>query len=198
MKWSGGSPAGFTWRSPAVALSWRWWRPSSSSSPCGACVTPQRPSRNARSVFVMSPSWRPTGSGRPMTIPRSPTCPTGSHRQPALPRRTSSDTRPGTCPVLLSLAFGVMEHAARASGEREGRFREVVELAADWIWETDDHAQITYLSDRVTQTTCFAKEDIFGHTPWDLPGVTFVGDWAEYRAAVERRERFEDFELNLS
>lgn len=100
--------------------------------------------------------------------------------------------------VFFFIALRRMRHAAEAIAEREERFRDVAELAADWIWETDDHSQITYLSDRVTQATGFAKEDIFGHTPWDLPGVTFVGDWAEYRAAVERRERFEDFELNLS
>jgi len=47
-------------------------------------------------------------------------------------------------------ALGISEARLKAS---ETRFRDIAEAASDWLWETDEHTALVYLSERFEQVT---------------------------------------------
>ena len=58
---------------------------------------------------------------------------------------------------LLDVSYARLAASRSALAESEERFRDVAEAASDWIWETDDQARLTFLSNRFRQIT--------GHEP---------------------------------
>ena len=50
--------------------------------------------------------------------------------------------------------------------ESEQRFRQVAEMAGDWLWEQDQHGRYTYSSNAV--------EDVLGMTPEEVIGKTYL------------------------
>ena len=81
---------------------------------------------------------------------------------------------------------------------REERFRDIAEVAADWIWETDAAFRFTYLSDRLEEVTGLPKEDFLGKRRWDLQTEPCPAGWAAHVASLERREAIENFEYSVS
>jgi len=55
---------------------------------------------------------------------------------------------------------------ARLASER--RFRDVASVSADWIWEVDENAVYTYVSDSVRTMLGYDPEDLIGKTPFDF------------------------------
>ncbi|MGE7993751.1 bifunctional diguanylate cyclase/phosphodiesterase [Pseudomonas sp. NPDC089554] len=55
-----------------------------------------------------------------------------------------------------------LQHSNRALEASEQRFRAVAEAASDWIWETDRHQHLTYLSQRFAKVTGYRVEDWLG------------------------------------
>ncbi|CJL64224.1 CHASE4 domain [Streptococcus pneumoniae] len=58
---------------------------------------------------------------------------------------------------LLDVSYARLASSRSALAESEERFRDVAEAASDWIWETDEQARLTFLSNRFRQIT--------GHEP---------------------------------
>ena len=56
------------------------------------------------------------------------------------------------------------KQAVAALGEGEKRFRDIAEVASDWFWETDENLRFSYFSDRFTEMTGVAQEDLLGKT----------------------------------
>ena len=52
--------------------------------------------------------------------------------------------------------------------ESEERFRSLVEISSDWIWEIDENAVYTYVSPKVTELLGYEAEEILGKTPFDF------------------------------
>ncbi|MFM9873826.1 MAG: PAS domain S-box protein [Fimbriimonadaceae bacterium] len=52
--------------------------------------------------------------------------------------------------------------------ESEARFRDVVESAGEYIWETDADMRFTYVSPKVTDVLGYFPEEILGHSPLDF------------------------------
>ncbi len=52
--------------------------------------------------------------------------------------------------------------------ESEARFRDVVESAGEYIWETDADMRFTYVSPKVTDVLGFSPDEILGHSPLDF------------------------------
>jgi hypothetical protein len=48
------------------------------------------------------------------------------------------------------------------------RFRDLVEVTADWIWEVDEQARYTYASPNVFDLLGYRPEEVLGKTPFDL------------------------------
>ncbi len=48
------------------------------------------------------------------------------------------------------------------------RYREIVDLTNDWIWEINDKWQYTYVSNKVKDITGYSPEEMIGKTPFDF------------------------------
>ena len=55
-----------------------------------------------------------------------------------------------------------LQHSNQALEASEQRFRAVAEAASDWIWETDRHHRLTYLSQRFATVTGYRVEQWLG------------------------------------
>jgi diguanylate cyclase (GGDEF)-like protein/PAS domain S-box-containing protein len=64
----------------------------------------------------------------------------------------------------ISASFSHLALSNLALEASEDRFRNVAEAASDWIWETDAHYRITYLSGRFAEVTGFASEQWLGES----------------------------------
>jgi len=86
----------------------------------------------------------------------------------------------------------------RLPGLRQSRLSTMLDLSADWYWETDKLHRFTKLVSSPRYGGDFARTAI-GHTRWELPGVdpSHPG-WRELRAIMDRRERFDDFTYSSS
>ena len=86
--------------------------------------------------------------------------------------------------------------AAAAFRPREPRLPTVLQLAADWYWETDAAHVLTRreLSPRYGRT----RELLTGVRPWEMAGAD-AGQphWRAQRERMERHERFQDFAATL-
>ncbi len=62
----------------------------------------------------------------------------------------------------IGLTLAHLQHSNLALEASEQRFRAVAESASDWIWETDRHHRLTYLSQRFASVTGYPVEDWLG------------------------------------
>jgi sigma-B regulation protein RsbU (phosphoserine phosphatase) len=60
------------------------------------------------------------------------------------------------------------KRAKEALAESEQRFRQVADMAGEWLWEQDPQGRYTYSSGAVEKILGFAPEDILGKTYLDL------------------------------
>jgi len=63
-----------------------------------------------------------------------------------------------------------LEHEVEERRMAEQRFRNVVELSVDWIWESDAELRYTYMSDRVEQVTGLKVSDYIGRSRIEMFG----------------------------
>ncbi len=83
------------------------------------------------------------------------------------------------------------ENALKSS---EQRFRDIAEIAGDWIWETDEDGRYTYFSDQMAKVTGLKAEDILGKTRKDLPWADDNDpEWWQLDETISAREPFRDF-----
>jgi len=72
----------------------------------------------------------------------------------------------------LQVGINTMSEDLERSGRRlrasEEKFRSLVEVTSDWIWEVDDQARYTYASPRCRTLLGFEPEEIVGKTPFDF------------------------------
>ena len=62
----------------------------------------------------------------------------------------------------IDLTLADLQQSNQALEASEQRFRAVAESASDWIWETDRHHRLTYLSQRFASVTGYPVEDWLG------------------------------------
>ena len=84
--------------------------------------------------------------------------------------------------------------ADREIRDREERFRDVAEMAADWIWETDAELRYSYLSDRVEEVAGTRKCDFLGKARADILEVEDPTAWSRHMEDLHARRPFRDFE----
>ncbi|MBU4199573.1 MAG: PAS domain S-box protein [Verrucomicrobia bacterium] len=81
----------------------------------------------------------------------------------------------------------------------EQRYREMVEIISDWVWEIDQHSVFTAASPRVYDILGYRPEEIIGKTPFDLMPPGEAGRVkAQFEDLMSRRESFRHLEnVNL-
>jgi PAS domain S-box-containing protein len=52
--------------------------------------------------------------------------------------------------------------------ESEERFRSLVELTSDWIWQVNENGVYTYVSPKVKDILGYEPDEVLGKTPFDL------------------------------
>src|SRR5512132_897173 len=84
--------------------------------------------------------------------------------------------------------------AERQLRESERRFRDFVESASDWFWETDRDLCYSYVSERYQDATGLSPESRLGRRRGDfrLEGPD-DGDWSSHLADLTARRPFRDF-----
>jgi len=85
------------------------------------------------------------------------------------------------------------KEAGAALKESEKRFRDIVWVSADWIWEVDAGGRYTYASESVKDLLGYAPEEVIGKTPFDFmqpEEAARVG--AIFAETTARREPFRD------
>jgi PAS domain S-box-containing protein len=105
----------------------------------------------------------------------------------------------GLALAALVLALGYRTHrrlsaAQQAIRDREVRFRDVADMAADWIWETDADLRFTYLSDRVEQVVGAPTRALLGKTRSDIAIVEQTEHWRSHLNDLNARRAFQGFE----
>ena len=82
--------------------------------------------------------------------------------------------------------------------ESERRYRDLAEIGADWIWETDDRFRFTGLSEPAGEPG-LNLEGFIGKTRWEIADGDPANDpvWARHKADLEAHRSFRDFRYSL-
>lgn len=82
--------------------------------------------------------------------------------------------------------------------ESEKRFRDIVDITADWIWEIDLNGSYTFVSGQVKELLGYEPEELLGRTPFDLmPPDEAKRVRAEFKTVLSRRDMVLDY-LNIN
>jgi len=116
----------------------------------------------------------------------------------------SPDTPEARCQDLVELIadWVSIEHqrleAEEALTNSEARLRDFIEASSDWSWETDADYRFTFISERMTEITGEAVENLLGKSLWDLSGINLDNDsWRAHQADVSDRAPFRDFRYSF-
>lgn len=95
---------------------------------------------------------------------------------------------------VVTLEITARKDAEEALRQSEARFRDVAEIASDWIWETDADYRITYVSSGVKEFE--PPKNVIGHIRGQgAPDLDLAGDhWKAHSADIAARRPFENFE----
>lgn len=86
--------------------------------------------------------------------------------------------------------------AYEALRESVARHQALIELAADWFWQTDEHFRFVNLGVAAEWPAALpAMGSMLGRTRWEVPGFVMPGGWEAHRAQLERHEPYRDVEM---
>ncbi|WP_136513655.1 PAS domain-containing protein [Geomonas edaphica] len=68
--------------------------------------------------------------------------------------------------VLLDITK--QKQAEEALRESEQRFKSLVEVTSDWVWEVNEKGEYSYVSPKVYDLLGYGPEEVLGKTPFDL------------------------------
>ncbi|MBT5811657.1 MAG: PAS domain S-box protein, partial [Rhodospirillaceae bacterium] len=89
--------------------------------------------------------------------------------------------------------------ADRLLGESEARFRDIAEVAGDWIWETDSSLRYTFFSPRFFELFPFEADSIIGKTRAEYTGANRDDKhWRDHLDDLENRKPFRGFEYSFA
>ncbi|MEG8203231.1 EAL domain-containing protein [Pseudomonas sp. 5FOS] len=90
----------------------------------------------------------------------------------------------------IDLTLAHLQQSNQALEASEQRFRAVAESASDWIWETDRHQRLTYLSQRFVNVTGYPVDDWLGQPLNQLLAcdTTPLSPWLDALAAADPQQ----------
>lgn len=78
--------------------------------------------------------------------------------------------------------------------QRAERSQDIIRIAGEWIWETDEHHRYTYHSDNGA-SRLFSSSQLIGRARWEFPGVdTELTQFDTMKEVFDSHEPFRDFE----
>jgi PAS domain S-box-containing protein len=93
--------------------------------------------------------------------------------------------------IVATEARSTYEAKMKASEER---FRDVAEIAGDWIWEMDENLRFTYLSPRFFEIFPVVPANIIGKTRQEFAGRELdEPHWLRHYSDLAERRSFRDF-----
>ncbi len=91
------------------------------------------------------------------------------------------------------------KNATAAIRASEERFRDVAEVASDWIWETDADLRFSYLSDRFAEVAGLDPGEVLGKTRSELASADPKDEsWQSHLSDLSLRKPFRDFRYAVS
>lgn len=86
--------------------------------------------------------------------------------------------------------------------DSEERYRDVTEATSDWLWETNENDEFTFVSDRCYEITNLSPEDVIGkkRSTFVLENAKVDGSndvWERHLDHINNREKFRDFIYSL-
>lgn len=94
--------------------------------------------------------------------------------------------------IFTDATQSVESTAALAQSER--RFRDIIDIASDWVWETNATGQITFVSDRFVEISGIPTDQLVGRTrrelpfyDWDDPGLQAIEEDLRERRPIHGR-----------
>jgi PAS domain S-box-containing protein len=96
----------------------------------------------------------------------------------------------------LAKQFLRLEERSSALAWSEDRFRGFAMTSSDWLWETDEHHRISYMSEGVSTTGFGIKpRDLVGRTRMEIAADagSELDRWKEHYDLLQRHEPFRDF-----
>lgn len=101
--------------------------------------------------------------------------------------------------LLMGPLFNSIHRTQDELSKSEKRFRDVVEVAGDWIWEMDSDLRFTFLSPRFFELFPFESNNVIGKTRIDFTGAGHDSDsWHEHFDDLKNRKPFRDFEYSVT
>jgi len=107
------------------------------------------------------------------------------------------------CRYMRIVRYWILSHLASANARliyeatmkaSEERFRDVAEIAGDWIWETDADLRFTYLSPRFFEIFPVEPTNILGKTRQEFAGRELdEPHWRAHYSDLAERRSFRDF-----
>lgn len=94
--------------------------------------------------------------------------------------------------------FSQLISARERLQQSEERFRSLIELSSDWIWEQDETFRFTFFegNQRLQHKADVKPSSRIGTQRWDMPALNLTDeDWARHKEQLERHEPFHDFLL---
>jgi PAS domain S-box-containing protein len=90
--------------------------------------------------------------------------------------------------------------ARRRATQSEQRFRDIADVAGDWIWETDAEHRFTFFAGQTLGTLEIQPASVLGKTRWELAGVDprRDGHWARHKAELDAHQPFRGFRYALT
>ena len=113
-------------------------------------------------------------------------------------RISEKKTRDGGVVALFSDLTEIKRHEAELE-ESHKRFRDVAEVAGDWIWEMDSELRFEFLSERFFQIFAIPREAIIGKTRHEFAGKAMEAPhWQAHYRDLYARKPFRCFEYDVT
>lgn len=84
------------------------------------------------------------------------------------------------------------------AADREKRFEDILEVSADWVWETDAHYRFTFLSERLELVTGLKRDFFMGRRRWECSSDPNAEYWDSHKADIEAVRSFQNFEYQVT
>jgi diguanylate cyclase (GGDEF)-like protein/PAS domain S-box-containing protein len=118
-------------------------------------------------------------------------------RSVALPENDASGATRRLSGIVQDVS--AMRNMARLLAASESKFRDLTQLSADWVWETDTEQRISFLSDSAAAALGGDWiRDGLGKHHWELAPIDFPkADWGRHRNDLNAKRPFDGFEFSL-